>query len=144
MRALRPTITNVGTPKAGLLGGCAAWLTGVPHRCYTLRGLRFETSTGVRRRILAFAERMACYFAHRIICVSQSLREKAIVYGLASPERTVVFGAGSSNGVDASRFEPTPERTKLAAELRFGLGIPPQAPVLGFVGRLTRDKGIPS
>jgi len=67
-----------------------------------------------------------------------------IVYGLASPERTVVFGAGSSNGVDASRFEPTPERTKLAAELRFGLGIPPQAPVLGFVGRLTRDKGIPS
>jgi glycosyltransferase involved in cell wall biosynthesis len=27
--------------------------------------------------------------------------------------------------------------------LRSELGIPPQAPVLGFVGRLTRDKGIP-
>jgi glycosyltransferase involved in cell wall biosynthesis len=143
MRALRPAVTNVGTPKAGLLGGCAAWLTGVPCRFYTLRGLRLETLNGPRRRLLIFAERMACHFAHRIICVSQSLREKAIVLGLATPERTLVFGSGSSNGVDASSFAPTTERTTRAAELRSELGIPPQALVLGFVGRLTRDKGIP-
>jgi glycosyltransferase involved in cell wall biosynthesis len=143
MRSLRPAITNVGTPKAGLLGGCAAWLTGVPCRFYTLRGLRFETLSGLRRQLLVFAERMACNFAHRVICVSQSLREKANTLRLASPERTLVFGLGSSNGVDASRFAPTPERTKRAAELRCELGIPPHAPILGFVGRLTRDKGIP-
>ena len=143
MRALHPDIVNVGTPKAGLLAGCAAWLTGVPCRFYTLRGLRFETAIGMKRRLLVWAERLACCFAHRIICVSQSLREKATTSGLVSPERMVVFGGGSSNGVDASRFAPTLERTKRAAELRFELGIPPEAPVLGFVGRLTRDKGIP-
>jgi glycosyltransferase involved in cell wall biosynthesis len=143
MRALRPAVTNVGTPKAGLLGGCAAWLTGVPCRFYTLRGLRFETLNGLRRKVLVFAERMACNFSHRVICVSQSLREKASALGLATPERTLVFGSGSSNGVDASRFAPTPERTTRAAELRCELGIPPHAPILGFVGRLTRDKGIP-
>jgi glycosyltransferase involved in cell wall biosynthesis len=143
MRALRPDIVNVGTPKAGLLAGCAAWLMGVPCRFYTLRGLRFETSSGMRRLLLVFAERLACYFAHRVICVSQSLRKTAIAFGLVNPERTVVFGGGSSNGVDASRFASTLERTKRAAELRLELGIPLHAQVLGFVGRLTRDKGIP-
>ena len=142
MRALRPAITNVGTPKAGLLGGCAAWLTGVPCRFYTLHGLRCETSSGLRRRLLMFTEHMACRFAHRIICVSRSLREKAVALGLTTRERTVVFGLGSCNGVNASNFAPTPARTMRAVELRLELGIPLQAPVLGFVGRVTRDKGI--
>src|ERR1700736_1652451 len=74
IRALRPAITNVGTPKAGLLGGCAAWLTGVPCRFYTLHGLRCETSKGLRRSLLISAEYLACHFANRVVCVSRSLR----------------------------------------------------------------------
>jgi glycosyltransferase involved in cell wall biosynthesis len=143
IRAIHPLVTNVSTPKAGLLAGFAAWVNRVPCRFYTLRGLRFETTTGVRRRLLIFAERLACCFAHRVICVSKSVRENAIASRLASPERTVVFGSGSSNGVDASRFAPTPEMMKRAATLRNELGICPRTPVVGFVGRLTRDKGIP-
>lgn len=143
MRTLRPTVTNVGTPKAGLLGGFAAWVNRVPCRFYTLRGLRFETTKGLRRRLLIYAERLACRFAHRVICVSKSVRETAIALGLTTPEKAIVFGSGSSNGVDASRFAPTPDVMKRAAELRRELGIPLQAPVIGFVGRVTRDKGIP-
>ena len=143
MRTLRPTVTNVGTPKAGLLGGFAAWLNRVPCRFYTLHGLRFETSRGIRRRLLIYAERLACRFAHRVVCVSQSVREKAIAFGLTNLDRTVVFGSGSCNGVDASRFTATPERIRRAAALRYQFGIPAQAPVLLFVGRLTSDKGIP-
>src|SRR6266404_2881468 len=143
LRAFRPTITNVGTPKAGLLGGFAAWLNRVPCRFYTLHGLRFETTKGLKRRLLIYAERLACRFAHRVVCVSHSVREKAIASGLASRERTVVLGSGSCNGVDASRFAVTPRRMRQAAELRQQLGIPAQAPVMLFVGRLTCDKGIP-
>lgn len=143
LRALRPSVTNVGTPKAGLLAGFAAWLTRVPCRFYTLHGLRFETTSGFRRRLLIWAERLACRFAHRVVCVSQSVREQAVGYGLVSRERSLVFGAGSCNGVDVSRFAPTPVRFRRAAELRFRFRIPAQAPVLLFVGRLTRDKGIP-
>jgi glycosyltransferase involved in cell wall biosynthesis len=143
MRALRPAITNVGTPKAGLLGGFAAWLNRVPCRFYTLHGLRFETSKGLKRRILTFAERLACLFAHRVICVSQSVREKAIASGITNREQAVVFGSGSCNGVDASRFAATQDTLKRARELRRKLDIPAQAPVLLFVGRLTCDKGIP-
>ena len=143
MLMLRPAVTNVGTPKAGLLGGFAAWLNRVPCRFYTLHGLRFETTKGLRRRLLIYAERLACRFAHRVICVSQSVREGAIASGLTSRERTVVFGSGSCNGVDASRFAATPELVRRAAKLRCQLGIPAQAPVVAFVGRLTSDKGIP-
>jgi glycosyltransferase involved in cell wall biosynthesis len=143
MRALRPAFTNVGTPKAGLLGGLAAWLNRVPCRFYTLHGLRFETSKGLKRRLLTLAERLACRFAHRVICVSQSVREKAIASGITSREQAVVFGSGSCNGVDASRFAASPEVMKQAAELRRQLGIPARAPVVAFVGRLTCDKGIP-
>jgi glycosyltransferase involved in cell wall biosynthesis len=143
LRALRPAVTNVGTPKAGLLGGFAAWLNRVPCRFYTLHGLRFETTKGLKRRILVHAERLACRFAHRVVCVSQSVREKAIASGLTTYQRTAVFGAGSCNGVDASRFAATPEMKRRAGDLRCQLGIPAQVPVVLFVGRLTCDKGIP-
>ena len=143
LHRLCPDLTNVGTPKAGLLGGFAAWVARIPCRFYTLRGLRFETTNGLKRWLLVYAERLACCFAHRVICVSPSLREKAVASGFTSRERTVVFGSGSSNGVDASRFAPTPERIRRGAELRRELGIPSLAPVVGFLGRLTCDKGIP-
>jgi glycosyltransferase involved in cell wall biosynthesis len=143
MRTLRPTVTNVGHPKTGLLGGFAAWLNRVPCRFYTLHGLRFETTRGLRRRLLILAERMACRFAHRVICVSQSVRERAIASGVTNRDRTFVFGSGSCNGVNASHFAATTETMARAAELRHQLGIPPQAPVMLFVGRFTCDKGVP-
>src|SRR5215467_12168572 len=95
LRALRPAVINVGNPKTGLLGGFAAWLSRVPCRFYTLHGLRFETTKGFKRRLLLWAERLACQFAHRVLCVSHSVREKAIACGITSRERTVLFGSGS-------------------------------------------------
>lgn len=143
IRAIRPKVTNVGTPKAGLLGGFAAWLNRVPGRFYTLHGLRFETTTGLRRWLLILAERLACSFAHRVVCVSRSVREKAIACGLTTRERSVVFGSGSCNGVNISRFAPSPKLMRRAAEVRKELGIPLRSTVIMFMGRLTCDKGIP-
>ena len=142
LRVLHPAVTNAGTPKAGLLGGFAAWVNRVPCRYYTLHGLRFETTKGLRRRLLVLAERLACRFAHRVICVSHSAREKAIASGLTDKGKIVILGSGSCNGVDCSRFAPTPQRIKLASEKRQKLGIPEAAKVVTFVGRMTADKGI--
>jgi len=142
IRRLRPSITNVGTPKAGLLAGMAAWLARVPCRFYTLRGLRSETTRGLKRRILLLSERIACLCAHRVICVSESLRQRAVALGIVQPHRALVLGSGSSNGVDTSRFLLTPLLLNRVAGLRQELKIPLEAQVVGFVGRLTRDKGV--
>ena len=143
VRRVRPTISNAGTPKAGLLVGLSGWLNRVPVRLYTMRGLRLETARGLKRLILVWCERVACACAHRVVCVSPSLRQRAIDLKLTSPKKTVVIGAGSSNGVEAKLFEPTPERIARAAEIRRGLSISPEQRVIGYVGRLSRDKGVP-
>lgn len=140
---VRPDVSNVSTPKAGLLGGIAAMLTRVPARIYTLRGLRLETATGAKRVLLTITEWIACASAHKIVCVSPSLRSRLIDLGLATPQKAVILGGGSSNGVIAERFTQTPERLEAAASMRVELGIPLDAPVIGFVGRFTRDKGFP-
>jgi lipopolysaccharide/colanic/teichoic acid biosynthesis glycosyltransferase/glycosyltransferase involved in cell wall biosynthesis len=142
IRRARPALINVGTAKAGLLGGLAAWLCGVSVRIYTLHGIRLETTGGLRRRLLTLAERLSCRCAHYVLCVSQSVRQRAIELGLAPADRLVVLGAGSFNGVDVARFAPTPARVAQAVRIRRELGIPADAPVIGFVGRFTRDKGI--
>jgi glycosyltransferase involved in cell wall biosynthesis len=142
IRRQEPTITNVGTPKAGLLGGLASYLNGVPCRVYSLWGLRCETTKGVKRRLLVLSERIACRCAHVVICPSESLRQRAVALGIVDRRRTMVLASGSCNGVDLDRFAPTPERLRQTADLKNHLGIPEQASVIGFVGRFTRDKGL--
>ena len=44
--------------------------------------------------------------------------------------------------VDADRYQATPDLRQRAAAVRADYGIPAAAPVVGFVGRLTRDKGV--
>ena len=137
LRRLQPDVTEFSTPKAGLLGNLAAWMCNVPVRVYMLRGLRLETVTGFKRRILLAAERIASACAHYVVCNSGSLQARASLLGVAPPAKLQLIGSGSSNGVDIERFSPGPER------IRKSLGIPCGVPVVGFVGRITRDKGIP-
>jgi glycosyltransferase involved in cell wall biosynthesis len=141
-RRLRPDLVAAGTPKAGLLGLLAARVVGVPARVYTLRGLRLETARGAKRRLLRRAERLTAASAHRVLCVSESLRRRAVELGVVAEAKAVVPGAGSSNGVDVARFRAAAEDREGVRSLRARLGLPEGAPVVGFVGRLTRDKGI--
>ena len=134
---LSPTLTEFSTPRAGLLGNIAAFLCGVPSRVYLLRGLRLETSSGFQRSLLKACEMLAAACAHLVLCNSESLRRQAIALGLVPQGKLKIIGGGSSNGVDVARFCPGPDI------IRAELGIPPDVPVVGFVGRFTRDKGIP-
>ncbi len=134
---LKPDMTEFSTPKAGLLGSVAAMLCGVPSRVYLLRGLRLETSTGLKRRVLLAAERLASACSHAVLCNSESLRKQALALRVAPEAKLRLLGSGSSGGVDVERFSPGP------GSLRARIGLPPDAPVVGFVGRLTRDKGLP-
>jgi glycosyltransferase involved in cell wall biosynthesis len=137
LRRLKPDITEFSTPKAGLLGNLAAWLARVPHRVYMLRGLKLDTATGLKRRILLAAERLASACSQVVLCNSASLCAEALQLGIAPEAKLRLLGDGSSNGVDGERFSPGP------SDVRDRLGLAANCPVLGFVGRLTRDKGLP-
>ncbi len=137
LQQLRPDVVEFSTPKAGLLGMIAARLIGVKCRVYLLRGLRLETVTGLKRVAMTVAERLTSYCAQVVLCSSRSLRQQALALRLAPEGKLQMLGNGSSHGVDTERFAPGPSC------LRWSLGIPDRVPVIGFVGRLTRDKGIP-
>ena len=140
IRRLRPTIVNASTPKAGLLGMLAAWLCRVPVRVYVVRGFRFETATGWRRRLFRSLEWVAIRCANHVLFNSRSLMAVGEREGLIKPGRGEVIGGGSGNGIDVSRFADDVLPTRAEARERFGL--PAEATVVGFVGRFTRDKGI--
>ncbi len=132
-----PDVVEFSTPKAGLLGSLAAWLRRVPHRVYLLRGLKLETAQGIKRGILLAGEKLAAACAHVVLCNSASLRARALALGIAPERKLVLLGEGSSHGVDTLQFSPGP------TDVRARLGIPRNAPVIGFVGRFTGDKGVP-
>ncbi len=142
LRSLAPDLVNASTAKAGFLGMLAARAARVPRRVYLLRGLRLETETGIKRAVLGGTERMASACAHRVICVSESLRARYVDAGFAPDSKCVVLGPGSSNGVELERFVRTHELEVRAAALRQQLAIPPDSFVIGFVGRPVADKGI--
>jgi len=137
IRRLRPDLTEFSTPKAGLLGNIAAWICRVPTRIYLLRGLRLETATGLTRLLLRGSEWLAAACAQTVVCNSKSLLTQARALSLAPSSKLRLIADGSSNGVDTERFLPGPDR------IGSSLGIPRGVPVVGYVGRLTRDKGIP-
>lgn len=142
LRVVRPHVVNASTPKAGLLGMMAARALRVPARIYQLRGLRLETATGNLRRVLGTTERIAAACAHEVICNGESLRRLAVAGGWIPARKARVLGAGSSNGVDGTRFEVTEEVRRRALDVAATLGIEPDGPNIGFVGRFSADKGI--
>lgn len=139
---LRPDIVDSHTPKGGLLGMIAAWMAGVPLRVYHVHGLPLATARGWKRVLLRLSEKVACKLAHQVFCVSASLRENLLKEGLAEPGKVMVLGCGSIDGVDAEEFKPSGPAREWRHRVRLEHSIPADAPVVGFVGRLTHDKGI--
>lgn len=134
-----PIASHVGTPKAGLIIGLATFLTRVPTRMYTVHGLRFETESGWRRRLLVALERIACAAATQVVAVSDSVAKELIRLNVASASKVKVLGSGSISGVDLAKFSQNPNEGKHLRRLH---SVPLDRRLVLFVGRLSEDKGI--
>jgi glycosyltransferase involved in cell wall biosynthesis len=141
--SVKPTIVHSSTSKAGPLSMLAAYLTRVPIRIYTLRGVMTDRRTGPMKNVLKALEWLACRCAHRVLSVSPSVSEVAVSAGFCPAHKIKVLGRGSSNGVDAeNRFNPSKVGEARVKELRKKLKVPDGAHVVGFIGRLVSGKGI--
>jgi glycosyltransferase involved in cell wall biosynthesis len=142
LRSLRPDVVDAHTPKGGLLGMLAARLAGVPVRVYHVHGLRYTTARGPLRALLRATERLSAALATQVLCVSHSVAELAIRDGVVARHKAKVLLAGSINGVDAAVGFRPPDGDAGRRAAKVARGLDPDAPVLGYVGRIVREKGI--
>jgi glycosyltransferase involved in cell wall biosynthesis len=141
-RKERVDIAHSTTPKAGLLTAIAAFLAGVPIRLHTFTGQPWVGMHGIKRRLARGSDRLIGWLNTRCYADSLSQRQFLVGEGVLGSARISVIGAGSLAGVDTKRFDRARFADDQRNALRQSLGIPADAEVLLFVGRITLDKGV--
>jgi glycosyltransferase involved in cell wall biosynthesis len=137
----KPDIINLGTPKVSLLGMIAGKFTRVPYRIYTCRGFRFEHETGKFRTLLITLEKITASCAHKVFCISKSVKDLGIELDIFPSNKTRLIAHGSSNGVDLELFNPMQIKPEKISALKQNLSLG-KSFVYGFVGRLVDRKGL--
>jgi glycosyltransferase involved in cell wall biosynthesis len=138
-RRERYTIVHTHTAKPDLYAAIAARLARVPIVVTTLHGFYFHELMPPRtRRMFAELARIGMRCADAVLSQNPEDVELAIREGLCPAEKIEYLG----NGIDMTRFDRARLDPELPRRYRAELGIPEDAPVIGFVGRLVRDKGI--
>ena len=122
-----------------LAGHLAALLYGVPHVVTThslepLRPWKAE-QLGGGYALSSWCERVAVESAAAVVAVSEGMRADVLAtYPAIPPDRVRVIG----NGIDTAEYAPDPGTDVLARH-----GVDPGRPSVVFVGRITRQKGLP-
>ncbi|MGQ4511203.1 glycogen synthase [Streptomyces sp. DW26H14] len=124
---------------ANLAGHLAKLLYGVPHvmTAHSLEPLRpwKAEQLGGGYALSSWAERTAAESADAVVAVSHGMRDDVIAgYPSLDPERVHVI----HNGIDTALYQPDPDTAALTRA-----GVDPDRPYVLFVGRITRQKGVP-
>lgn len=134
----KPDIVHGNTPKGSFLSMIASWLCRVPTRIYYVHGLRYQGTTGFKKRILIYMERISCKSATDIFAVSKGVREVMYDDGITRKKINVIWN-GSINGINSDFFDPEIiECNSLQEQYKIKNG----DFVFGFIGRIVADKGI--
>ena len=134
-------LVQYSTPNAGLCAAIASKRCRVPVRNYHLMGLRYLGDAGMKRNLLKIFEKITCRLSTDIECVSRSNLDMAIKEKLFLAEKGTIVFHGSTGGIDIQRFNAD-LREMYRSQIRLDLGIDADDFIYGFVGRVTRDKGI--
>lgn len=137
--ALRYDIICTVTPKAGLLGLLAGFMSRSPVRLHIFTGQVWVTRAGFSRWVLKMVDKLLAWLATDLLADSDSQREFLIAQQITEDNKIGVLADGSICGVDTNRFSPNEE---LRCEVRKELGVPDSALLILFLGRINRDKGV--
>ena len=134
-------LVQYSTPNASFYTALAAFLNHTPVRLYCQWGIAYVGFSGVKRRIFKMAEKLVCTLSTHIEPDSKSNLRFSVEEGLYPENKGSVIWNGSACGVDLKKFDAS-LRAGLREEIRGKYQIPEDAFVYGFVGRITRDKGV--
>lgn len=134
-RRCRPQIVHLHQLKARALGAVAARAARVPHVVQTYHGTLFQ---GYHSRLftaaLILGERcLGRWLVHRSIAISEAVRRELLNRGIVARHRLTVIPLGV-------QLTPLLHASRHAGALRQELRIPPEAMLIGFVGRLVAIK----
>ena len=134
-------LIQYSTPNASFYSSIAGKKAGIKIRNYHLMGLRYLGAHGIIRKILKWIEKKTVKTSTSIECVSQSNLELCVKEGLFSRDKATVIFNGSTGGVDLERFDYKKSLT-WRSEKRHEYKLQEDNLVFGFVGRITKDKGV--
>ncbi len=136
------TVVHSHTWYTGMAGHIAALLHGIPHvlTAHSLEPLRpwKAEQLGGGYRVSLWVERTAIEAADAVIAVSNGMRTDVLAaYPALDPARVHVI----KNGVDTDVWYPA--ETGGEESVLDELGVDRSRPIVAFVGRITRQKGVP-
>ena len=143
----RPDILHCNTPKGSLLGLIAGKITGVPHRVYTVTGLRYQGVKGLFRFVLKTMERISCACATKVIPEGEGILHTLQVDKITRKPLSVLY-FGNINGVDTNYYalpknhQDEEMQNQCPNNSREILGYSSSDFVFVYVGRIVRDKGL--
>lgn len=155
-RKEKPWCVHANTPKGSLLAMMAAWFARVPHRIYTVTGLRYQGVYGLFRFILRTMETISCYCATKVIPEGEGVRKTLLEDKITSKEMHIIHN-GNINGIDTTYFseQATIEEIKRTLNLsketnsekirdlfRESIGLSKNDFAFIFIGRIVNDKGM--
>lgn len=134
-------LIQYSTPNASLYASLAGKITKTPVRLYCQWGMAYVGMSGIKRMIFKMLEKVICSMSTWIEPDSRSNLKFAHSEKLYKEEKGSVVGNGSACGVKFEKFDVS-LKEEYRRQMREMFGIPERAFVFGFVGRITRDKGI--
>ena len=133
-------LVQYSTPNASMYAAVASWIARIPVRLYCQWGMVYVTMSGMKRRVFKLIERLVCNLSTHVQPDSVGNLEFCRKEGFYDENKSLVIWNGSAKGLDLTAFDVS-KKVEYAREIKEKYGIPDDVLVVGFVGRLGREKG---
>lgn len=133
-------MVQYSTPNASFYASIAAKSCKIPVRLYCQWGMVYVTQVGVKRKIFRWMEKKICKNSTVIQPDSYGNLEFCRKEGFYNEHNSCVIWNGSAKGLDLTAFDVS-KKAEYSKEIKEKYNIPENVPVIGFVGRLGKEKG---
>lgn len=133
-------MVQYSTPNASMYGAVASKLEKIPVRLYCQWGMVYVTMSGIKRKVFKTIERMVCRLSTQIQPDSEGNLQFCREQGFYDETKSCIIWNGSAKGLDLTAFDVS-KKAEYSKEIKEKYNIPEDVPVIGFVGRLGKEKG---